>query len=221
MALPLPAAVWLSWSGDWELLGLSVRSVPKAWEKFVIVEPKDRELTPPPGVRLIVADFPRGRNLNKVGTVVGILREFARLTAGGRPLVKVDSDCLLYRPDFYEAENDLAGVAQRAGLPYAWGCGYRISARAVQAIDPLAVAFARTTTRAPEDQVITLAASRIAEARVDLRPSRSAFWERWDGRTPNFSSQIMGHYAARKNIGSNRTLALDPMRRDLAALGKF
>lgn len=83
MALPLPAAVWLSWSGDWELLALSVRSVPDTWEKFVIVEPKDRELTPRGSANR--RGLPRGKNLNKAGTVVGILREFARLSAGGRP----------------------------------------------------------------------------------------------------------------------------------------
>ena len=221
MAHPLPIAVWLSYAGDWDLLDLSVRSVPADWEKVVLVESKDAELTPPPGVRLIVSDFPRGRNLNKSGTVVGILKTFAGLAAGGRPLVKVDSDCIIYRPEFFESDFDLAGVAQRDGFPYAWGCGYRISARAVAGICPEAVALSQTTSRAPEDKVISLAVSRMPEARVDLRPNKSCFWERWNGRTPDFASQIMGHYAARKNIGTNRTLAVGPMLRDLAALGKF
>lgn len=116
--------------------------LPKEWEKVWCVEPKHKEMPVPAGVKVMVADFPRGGSLKDAAAILGmravyetLLKQFPKAKA----FIKLDSDTALFRPSAFvapilESDCDFVFVRRKAceGRNLANGCCYAMSRKAIE-----------------------------------------------------------------------------------------
>ena len=119
---------------------ISAAHLPACWRKVWCVESAHAsQIAPPPGVELLVRDFPRGRTLRGDDAVNGIAAVYRELGADCDCLVKVDSDTVVFRPDAFTAPVEFADVdfayIRRHHFEsrlLANGCCYAMSRRAIE-----------------------------------------------------------------------------------------
>ena len=154
---------------------LATRTVPLAWPVTWIVDAPDADLEAPRGVKLLVAPFPRGRNLSGTLAVLNIATILTDLAREDGRVLKIDSDCLLIDPQAF-SDGDLAGMAHKFTPGAAYGLCYALSkASAWAALTVLRRSAELGTVLGGEDTAIT--ASALAGGGTDYRFPIGAFWE--------------------------------------------
>lgn len=196
---------------DWAKAGLAARTVPESWSICYVVEERDAGLVPPPGVDVVVRNFPRGENLRGLEAVVGVADLLADQARQFGRVGKLDSDTLLVQPDFL-LRGDVAGMAHRTAPLATYGCAYALSLEAVlRAAGGLKRGIGKGWCPGGEDVAITT----LANQGTDLRLPVGAIWEsRHDGGMPPAQAVAIHcgglRYAAREG---------DAVAREMTRLG--
>lgn len=170
---------------DWAKAALAVRTVPPAWSVCYVVEEKDSHLPAPPGVDVVVRNFPRGTNLHGLEAVVGIIDLLAEQSKIHGRVGKMDSDCLLIKPDFL-LTGEVAGMAHKTAPLAVYGLAYGLSPKAVlRAANGVKRGIGLGWCPQGEDASITSLANGWEDTRLHL----GAFWDsKHDGGVPPFQA---------------------------------
>jgi len=148
-------AVIFTCGRDREKAARATQTIPASWDVAWVVDEPDKEMTPPAGVELIVAPFPRGRTLNGWKACLGVAKVLAEQADRWGRVAKIDSDCLLIKPEFLMV-GELAGIAHASGRGAAYGLAYALSPSASQrALDGILDTINRGCYPQAEDVAIT------------------------------------------------------------------
>lgn len=129
---------------DAELATRHAKLLPPQWNKFWIVESKDKSLSAPAGTEVLVRDFPRGGTLSGAESIEGMRKVFLEFAAAGfDAVVKLDSDTALFRPEAWTAPFEFAGTDftyirrwENESRLLCNGAAYTISRRAIERLTP-------------------------------------------------------------------------------------
>lgn len=195
---------------DAGLARLATKTIPRGWSVAWVVDGTDAGIKVPGGVELIVAPFKRGSVLNGPGACLGIASTLCREADRFGRVAKVDSDCLLVRPDQL-AHGGLAGMPRAKPNGAVYGLAYALDRTAAKAaLSGILGAIADGSRLGGEDEEVTSRAGT-----TDGAWPKGSMWQSWhNGKLPPAEC-----YAIHCGLPSKRHLGPGFVEKEMVRLG--